>query len=49
LLLVEGATHNNSLRVALGAYGRALQALLEAGEQQLGAAQPAREDIAERG
>ncbi|MBA1240777.1 alpha/beta hydrolase [Pseudomonas kunmingensis] len=33
LLLVEGATHNNSLRVALGAYGRALQALLESGTQ----------------
>ena len=33
LLLVEGATHNNSLRVALGAYGRALQALLKSGTQ----------------
>ncbi|MGE6687872.1 alpha/beta hydrolase [Stutzerimonas stutzeri] len=33
MLMVEGATHNNSLRVALGAYGRALQALLESGTQ----------------
>ena len=33
LLLVEGATHNNSLRVAPSAYARALQALLEAREQ----------------
>ncbi len=50
LLLVEGATHNNSLRVALGAYGRALQALLESGEQQrLGAAQPPQAKAAERG
>ncbi|MFP5338264.1 MAG: alpha/beta hydrolase [Gammaproteobacteria bacterium] len=48
LLLVEGATHNNSLRVALGAYGRALQALLESGEQRLGAAQP-QAKAAERG
>lgn len=49
LLLVEGATHNNSLRVALGAYGRALQALLESGEQRLGAAQPPQAKAAERG
>jgi len=49
LLLVEGATHNNSLRVALGAYGRALQALLESGEQRLGAAQPPQAKTAERG
>ncbi|MDH2242754.1 lysophospholipase [Pseudomonas sp. GD03909] len=33
MLMVEGATHNNSLRVALGTYGRALQALLESGTQ----------------
>ena len=49
LLLVEGATHNNSLRVALGAYGRALQALLESGEQRLGAAQAPQAKAAERG
>ena len=35
--------------VALGAYGRALQALLESGGQRLGAAQPPLVKAAERG
>ncbi len=33
LLLVEGATHNNSLRIAPSAYARALQALLKSASQ----------------
>ncbi len=33
LLLVEGATHNNSLRVAPSAYARALQVLLKSASQ----------------
>lgn len=49
LLLVEGASHNNSLRIARQAYGHALQALLESSERQPGAEQPPVAEISKRG